>query len=143
MYSYCYNLIIITKGYLNVIMVIDNEGYIHIIEYLTEHLSLFENTLAAGAFTEDNSANTVMAVIEVELSEQIISVCSQNQALTFNQRNAIIREVDAIVYDLEEILSGVVNNPVTKQQGIFIKEFATLIKNLFDTEINKLLVQNS
>ena len=119
-------------------MVTDNEGYVHIIEYLTEHLSLFENTQAAN-----NSADTVMAVIESELSEQIISVCSQNQALTFNQRNAIIREVDAIVYDLEEILSGVVNNPVTESQAIFIKEFATLIKNLFDTEIHILLAQNS
>jgi len=114
------------------IMVIDTEGYIHIIEYLTEHLSLFENV-----HTADNNSETVMAVIEVELSEQIISVCSQNDALTFNQRNAIIREVDAIVYDLEEILSGVVNNPVTSQQYTFIKEFSALIKNLFDTEINK------
>jgi len=114
-------------------MVTDTEGYIHIIEYLTEHLSLFENT-----FTTDNNAETVMAVIEVELSEQIITVCSQNQQLTFNQRNAIIREVDAIVYDLEEILSGVINNPVTEQQSVFIKEFASLIKNLFDSEVNKL-----
>ena len=112
-------------------MVTDTEGYIHIIEYLTEHLSLFENSPAA-----DNNADTVMAVIEAELIEQIIYVCSQNNALTFNQRNAIIREVDAIVYDLEEILSGVVNNPITEQQANFIKEFATLIKNLFDSEIN-------
>jgi hypothetical protein len=77
----------------------------------------------------------------MELSEQIISVCSQNEALTFSQRNAIIREVDAIVYDLEEILSGVVNNPVTDQQSCFIKEFATLIKNLFDAEINNQFIQ--
>ena len=116
-------------------MVTDTDGYIHIIEYLTEHLSLFENAIAI-----DKNADTVMAVIEVELSEQIISVCSQNRALTFNQRNAIIREVDAIVYDLEEILSGVINNPVTDQQNTFIKEFASLIKNLFDTEINNQLV---
>ncbi len=120
-------------------MVTDNEGYIHIIEYLTEHLSLFENTLAEESLTKENSANTVMTTIEVELSEQIISVCSQNQELTSNQRNAIICEIDAIVYDLEEILSGVINNPITEQQSIFIKEFASLIKNLFDTEINKLL----
>jgi hypothetical protein len=119
-------------------MVTDNEGYIHIIEYLTEHLSLFENTL-----NEDNKAESVMAVIETELCEQIISVCSQNEALTFNHRNAIIREVDAIMYDLEEILSGVVNNPATDEQIAFIKEFATLIKNLFDTEINKLLTQDT
>ena len=122
----------------SVIMVTDNEGYIHIIEYLTEHFSLFENTMGPTDSTE-----TVMSVIESELCEQIISVCSQNQALTFNQRNAIIREVDAVVYDLEEILSGVVNNPITEEQGVFIKEFASLIKNLFDTEIHKLLEQNS
>tara|TARA_R110001583_G_scaffold1152_1_gene9530 strand:- start:2334 stop:2693 length:360 start_codon:yes stop_codon:yes gene_type:complete len=119
-------------------MVTNNEGYIHIIEYLTEHLSLFENTPVV-----DKSADTVMAVIEIELSDQIISVCSQNEALTFSQRNVIIREVDTIFGDLEEILSGVVNNPVSDQQAIFIKEFATLIKNLFDTEINNLLAQTS
>ncbi len=114
-------------------MVTDTEGYIHIIEYLTEHLSLFENSTSA-----QENADPVMAVIEVELSEQIIAVCGQNENLTFNQRNAIIREVDAIVYDLEEILSGVVNNPVTDQQKVFIKEFAGLIKNLFDSVINSL-----
>jgi hypothetical protein len=115
-------------------MVTDNEGYIHLIEYLTEHLSLFENTVAP-----ESNSDTVMAVIESELSEQIITICSQNTALTFNQRNAIIREVDAIVYDLEEVLSGVVNNPVTEQQKTFIKEFSSLIKNLFDSELNKSL----
>ena len=112
-------------------MVTDTEGYVHIIEYLTEHLSLFEN------MNNDASAtDTVMATIEEELSNQIILVCSQNDALTFNQRNTIVREVDAIVYDLEEILSGVVNNKVTNEQKAFIKEFALLIKNLFDSEIH-------
>ncbi|REL30932.1 DUF3802 family protein [Thalassotalea euphylliae] len=113
-------------------MVTDTEGYVHIIEYLTEHLSLFENA------NNSNSGETVMEVIEQELSEQIILVCSQNEDLTFNQRNMIIREVDSIVYDLEEILSAVVNNAVSDKQRVFLKEFATLIKNLFDTEIHHL-----
>lgn len=117
-------------------MVTDTESYIHIIEYLTEHLSFFENSTG-----QDASKETVIALIEQELSEQIINICSQNDSLTFNQRNAIIREVDSIVYDLEEILSGVLNNPVTAQQSRFIKEFATLIKNIFDSEINKQLAQ--
>jgi len=112
-------------------MVTNTEGYIHIIEYLTEHLSLFENAPETSV-----SSDTVMAVIEQELSEQIIAVCSQNSALTFSQRNTIIREVDAVVYDLQEILSGVVNNHVTPEQMEFIKEFSLIIKNLFDTEIN-------
>lgn len=119
-------------------MVTNTEGYIHIIEYLTEHLSLFENDADT-----DTSTDTVMSVIETELSEQIISVCSQNEGLNFTQRNAIIREVDAIVYDLEEILSGIVNNPATEPQKQFIKEFSLLIKNLFDSEINQLLARSS
>lgn len=111
-------------------MVTDTEGYIHIIEYLTEHLELFENC------ANSSKNRSVIEVIEEEMSEQIISLCNQNEALTFNQRNTIIREIDAIVYDLQEILSGVVNNSVTDQQLVFIKEFSLLIKNLFDTEIH-------
>lgn len=113
-------------------MVTDTDGYIHIIEYLTEHLSLFENSTQA-----EFGADTVIAVIEQELSEQIIMVCAQNEQLSFNQRNTIIREVDAIVYDLEEILSGVINNPVSNEQMAFLKEFALLIKNLFDNDVYK------
>lgn len=112
-------------------MVTDTDGYVHIIEYLTEHLSLFENSTS-----NKSDALTVMEVIEQELTEQIILVCSQNESLSFNQRNTIIREVDNIVHDLQEILSGVINNPVTTQQQEFLTEFALLIKNLFDTEIH-------
>jgi len=118
-------------------MVTDTEGYVHIIEYLTEHLHIFEHVSA-----QTQSSETIMELIEQELSEQIIMVCSQNDSLTFNQRNTIIREVDAIVYDLEEILSGVINNTASNEQRKFIKEFATLIKNLFDTEIHATLIQN-
>lgn len=112
-------------------MVTDTEGYIHIIEYLTEHLSLFENIA-----TCPNSNITIMEKIEEELGEQIISVCMQNDKLTANQRNTIVKEVDSIVYDLEEILSTRINNPINDEQSSFIKEFAILIKNLFDSEIN-------
>ena len=112
-------------------MVTNTDGYVSIIEYLTEHLNLFESSTSPTVGT-----STVMEVIEEELSEQIIGICTQNENLTFNQRNTIIREVDAIVYDLEEILSGVINNVITLEQMTFIKEWAMLIKNLFDTEIH-------
>lgn len=112
-------------------MVTETEGYIHIIEYLTEHLGLFENSSKAVA-----GSSTILETIEQELSDQIISMCSQNETLTFNQRNTIIREVDAVLYDLQEILSNSVNNPATNEQAEFLKEFALLIKNLFDAEIH-------
>jgi len=111
-------------------MITNTESYIQIIEYLVENLNLFEDSCSV-----DKKAATVMAVIEKELSDQIISVCNQNDNLTHTQRNTIIREVDAIAYDLEEVLSGVVNNPATDPQKEFIKEFSILIKNIFDNEI--------
>ncbi|WDE05743.1 DUF3802 family protein [Thalassomonas viridans] len=120
-------------------MVTNTQGYMHVIEYLTEHLSIFETPeeeLAANPTPAKASHSSIMSMIEEELSEQIIMVCSQNTELSFNQRNMIIREVDEIVYDLEEILSGIINNQVTEEQLNFIVEFAGLIKNLFDTEIH-------
>lgn len=114
------------------IMVTDTDDYIQIIEYLTEHLSLFENSIL-----QDKNNETVISVIEVELGEQIINVCSQNEKLTFNQRNDIIREVDAVLCDLEEIFSGMIHNPVNAAQKAFICEFAGFIKNLFDNFIHK------
>lgn len=113
-------------------MVTNTEGYIQIIEYLTEHLSLFENSANI-----DTTGNSVLEIIEQEMSEQIMAICHQNENLSFAQRNTIIQEIDVIVHDLQEILSGVVDKSVTEEQAIFINEFAILIKNLFDTEINQ------
>jgi hypothetical protein len=112
-------------------MVTDQKGYIHLIEYLTKHLSLFENM----TYAQDTLSSTIIETIEQELGCQIIDVCTQNQKLSFNQRNDIIREVDSILYDLEEILSAVLNNEITKEQTTFIEEFSLLIKNLFDEAI--------
>lgn len=115
-------------------MVTDKDGYTHLIQYLTEHLGLFE--------TSENNAlasETVLELFEEQLSAQIIMVCGQNPQLSFAQRNMVIREIDAIVYDLEEILAKVAGQNATPEQSIFITEFSGLIKNLFDQEIDKIL----
>ncbi|MCL1076029.1 DUF3802 family protein [Shewanella dokdonensis] len=116
-------------------MVTDKEGYAHLIQYLTEHLGLFEN---AGTGMD---GSTVMEMFEDLLAAQIIVVCGQNPELSFAQRNTIIREVDAIMYDLEEILAGCGRQPVNREQSHFITEFTGLVKNLFDQEIEKSLRQ--
>ncbi|GCF88998.1 DUF3802 family protein [Shewanella sp. NKUCC05_KAH] len=116
-------------------MVTDKDGYMHLVQYLTEHLGLFE-TPSSEVVSDD----TVMELFEEQLSAQIIMVCGQNPSLSFTQRNVIIREVDAIVYDLEEILASVANHKATPAQTLFITEFSSLIKNLFDQEIAKLQV---
>lgn len=113
-------------------MVTDKHGYVHLIQYLTEHLGLFETP-----DSQNVSDNTVMELFENQLSAQIILVCGQHPSLSFAERNTIIREVDAIVYDLEEILATVANHRATFEQARFITEFSILIKNLFDQEIAK------
>lgn len=114
-------------------MVTDSDGYHQLIEYLTENLHLFEQSNANPA-----SHITVLTAIEEELSEQIMIVCDQNKSISFTNRSILIREIDAIVYDLQEILSSVANHKVTDDQLAFIKEFSLLIKNLFDNEVQKL-----
>jgi len=109
-------------------MVTDKQGYIHLIEYLTNHLSLFE---AASSY-DNLTSSTVIETIEDQLSEQIINVCMQNDSLTTTQRNTVVREVDLVLSDLEEVLSAVLNNTATQEQVTFIEEFSILIKNLFD-----------
>ncbi|QYJ84717.1 DUF3802 family protein [Shewanella mesophila] len=114
-------------------MVTDKEGYIHLVQYLTEHLGLFESSENVVV-----SGDTVMELFEEQLAAQIIMVCGQNPTLSFAERNTVIREVDAIVYDLEEILASVASHKATTEQTIFITEFSGLIKNLFDQEIAKM-----
>ncbi|MGK0411501.1 MAG: hypothetical protein ACJASB_003704 [Shewanella psychromarinicola] len=115
-------------------MVTDKDGYMHLIQYLTEHLGLFESSENTV-----NTTETVMELFEDQLSAQIIMVCGQNPQLSFAQRNIVIREIDAIVYDLEEILASVANHQATLEQSIFVTEFSGLIKNLFDQEVAHLL----
>ncbi|MCL1050608.1 DUF3802 family protein [Shewanella abyssi] len=115
-------------------MVTDKDGYMHLVQYLTEHLGIFENSQQQSA-----AEDTVMELFEEQLAAQIIMVCGQNPSLTFAQRNIVIREVDSIVYDLEEILARVATHKATAEQTLFITEFSCLIKNLFDQEIAKLM----
>ncbi|MCL1126172.1 DUF3802 family protein [Shewanella surugensis] len=119
-------------------MVTDKEGYIHLVQYLSQHLGLFE--------TPNNQHlidDTVMDLFESQLAAQIIMVCGQNPSLSFGQRNQVIREIDAIVYDLEEILANVANKKATEAQSVFISEFSGLIKNLFDQEIAFVLAKGT
>lgn len=63
-------------------MVTDKDGYMHLIQYLTEHLGLFETP-----DIQNVSDDTVMELFEEQLSAQIIMVCGQNPSLSFAERN--------------------------------------------------------
>lgn len=115
-------------------MVTDKDGYAHLIQYLSENLGLFTNV--GGSEPTDS---TVLELFEEQLAAQIIMICGQNPELSFAQRNTVIREVDAVVYDLEEVLGKMAHQHATAEQIHFISEFSGLIKNLFDQEVQDML----
>lgn len=56
-------------------MVTDKDGYIHLIQYLTEHLGLFEASEAGGV-----AGDTVMELFEEQLAAQIIMVINDHSS---------------------------------------------------------------
>jgi hypothetical protein len=114
------------------IMVLDRQGYDDLIMYLTQNLALFEKP---GVIKP--GAPTVMELIEDVIAENVMLICEQHTNLNTEQRSLIVREVDGIVYDLQEVLSSITSQPVTVEQHEFIDEFASLIKNLFDSAVSQ------
>ena len=101
-------------------MVTDKPGYEHLIQFLTEHLALFEQ---AGRATQDGH-KTLGVIIEERIAEQIIQLCTQHTELETIHRSQIIREVDGIMYDFQEVLASVLNRPATEEQIELINEVA-------------------
>ncbi|QBL10157.1 MULTISPECIES: DUF3802 family protein [Rheinheimera] len=114
-------------------MVTDKPGYEHLIQFLTEHLSLFEAT------GNGEGKKTIGELLEESIAEQIIALCTQHTELEINHRSMIIREVDGIMYDFQEVLASVLEKNATNQQAELINEVSLLIKNLFDNAIADLL----
>ncbi|NVK25190.1 MAG: DUF3802 family protein [Gammaproteobacteria bacterium] len=115
-------------------MVTDKSSYDELIDYLSSSKNIFVDDSGPS-----DGMPTIETLIEEELSEQIISLCSQHEALEANHRSVIIRELDSIVYDIQQILLEFWQKPATEQQAQFIHEFAGLIKNVFDTQVAELL----
>jgi hypothetical protein len=108
-------------------MVIESQAYIELISFFTENLDLFE------ASDEACLDKTLREIIEEHMAIKMISFFTQHESLNEDARLDIVREVDAIVTDLEEFLSLKLEQKVTEQQQDFIVEYAGLIKNLFDS----------
>ena len=115
-------------------MVTDKVAYSELIDYLTTNKSLFHN----DEDTSNNGMPTVETLMEEEISEQVIFLCQQHGELEENHRAIIIREIDGIVYDIEQVLSEYWQQNTTEEQAQFINEFAGLIKNIFDGAIAEL-----
>ncbi|WP_026958108.1 MULTISPECIES: DUF3802 family protein [Aliagarivorans] len=110
-------------------MVTDSDGYVDLINFLADNLAIFEKT------QPHQNPLTVCDYVSEKLSESVMLVCRQHEHLESDHRFIVIREIDAIVNDLEQVLSSVWMKSPTQQQQQFIDEFVGLIKNMFDNEL--------
>lgn len=115
-------------------MITNSEGYFQLIHFLSDNLSIFENVSPNST----SNQSTVGEIFSDHIANNTIAVCGQHPNLTEKQRFQIIREIDAIVYDMEEVLSSAWDRAPSPEQMDFIEEFIGLTKNLFDTEIQRL-----
>ena len=110
-------------------MVVESKGYHALIEYLVEHLGLFEAHQQLGA-------QTIEDLVSGRVASNLMALCEQNPQLDAKVRFMIMQEADAVVADLEEVLSAVWLHVPTPAQQAFLEEFIDLIKNLFDSAIS-------
>ncbi|KLV07177.1 topoisomerase II [Photobacterium aquae] len=112
-------------------MVVESEGYHALIEYFTEHLSLFEKSDAEGC------AETVEDVVTDMIATNLMAVFAQNPDLAKDFRFKLMQEADAVVEDLNEVLAGVWTRCPTNEQVVFLEDYIGLVKNLFDSAISQ------
>ncbi|MUH73089.1 DUF3802 family protein [Psychrosphaera haliotis] len=115
-------------------MVTDKAAYIELMNYLTSSKEVFLTSTSEQTLDE-----TLEVLVENEIATQIINLCSQHDDLETNHRSIIVREVDGIVYDMQQVLADYWHQNVTPSQVEFITEFTSLIKNVFDSAIADLL----
>ena len=113
-------------------MIVETDGYIELVQYLSENLNVF----AASAGGDNVAPVTVRELFETQISNQIMRVCQQHE-IDQAIRLDIVREADAILYDLEEVLASVLDRYPDLEQQQFIHEFVGLVKNLIDSELAK------
>lgn len=111
-------------------MVVESDGYIALIEYLVERLSLFEGHQSG------QDELTIEDLVSSRVANSLMTLCEQNPQLDAKLRFVMMQEADAVVADLEEVLSAVWLQAPTEQQHAFLNEFIDLIKNLFDSAIH-------
>lgn len=108
-------------------MIVNTDGYHALIEYLTEHLSIFANQQG------DTGEETVEDIVNDLVASNLMVVFQQNPELDPDVRFTLLREADAVVDDLGEVLAGAWVQKATNEQVMFLDDYNGLIKNLFDS----------
>ncbi|MCG9554445.1 DUF3802 family protein [Vibrio sp. Isolate31] len=112
-------------------MVVETDGYLALIEHLSFNLDVFTNN------NGDIGNECVEDIITDMISTSIMAMFEQNPELHSSVRFQLLKEADAVVADLGEVLAGVWAKKATNEQIVFLDEYIALVKNLFDTAVAK------
>ncbi|MDN3696882.1 MULTISPECIES: DUF3802 family protein [Vibrio] len=112
-------------------MVVETDGYLALIEHLSFNLSVFANEQG------DTGEESIEDIVTDMISSNIMAIFEQNPELHSSVRFQLLKEADAVVEDLGEVLAGAWTKKATNQQIEFLDEYIALVKNLFDTAVAK------
>ncbi|CAE6943457.1 hypothetical protein ACOMICROBIO_GDFFDHBD_03187 [Vibrio sp. B1REV9] len=110
-------------------MVVETDGYLALIEHLSLNLSIFTSEVG------DTGSESIEDVVTDMIASNIMAIFEQNPELHSSVRFKLLKEADAVVADLSEVLAGVWSKKATNEQIAFLDEYIALVKNLFDTAV--------
>jgi len=110
-------------------VVVETDGYLALIEHLAFNMDVFTRAGDVGEESVEDVVNDMVA-------SNIMAVFEQNPELHASVRFKLLKEADSVVEDLGEVLAGVWTKPATNDQIVFLDEYISLVKNLFDTAVS-------
>lgn len=110
-------------------MVVETDGYQAAIEYLIEHIQVFQS----GSL--DSGSKTIEDLCMERISADVMTICSQHPDIDENAHFKIMKEVDVIFTDMGDVLKHVWEKYPSQAQATFLEEYFLLIKNLFDSAL--------
>lgn len=110
-------------------MVVETDGYLALIEHLSLNLDIFTSEIG------DTGSESIEDVVTDMVASNIMAIFEQNPELHSSVRFKLLKEADAVVEDLGEVLARVWTKKATNEQIAFLDEYIALVKNLFDTAV--------
>ncbi|MDF5602252.1 DUF3802 family protein, partial [Vibrio parahaemolyticus] len=107
----------------------ETDGYLALIEHLSLNLYIFTTEIA------DTGSESIENVVTDMVASNIMAIFEQNPELHSSVRFKLLKEADAVVEDVGEVLAGGWRKKATNEQIAFLDEYIALVKNLFDTAV--------
>ena len=111
-------------------MIIQNDGYHSLIKYLADNLAIFEMRPL-----DDMHSTKLNLYVRYQFTEQMRLLFNQHPDLLEQEKLYVVDQFDHAYSDLRKIMGANFKQQITKNQKTFIKDFAGLLKNLFDSQL--------